>query len=85
MTLIEAKIILNKRKECDARMKKYRDRCGRCTPCPLYTSLDDYMTARLVVSTHTVYKDTDAIYVSEEMNGEHTKAVLNSLYGEGKN
>jgi hypothetical protein len=28
MTLIEAKIILNKRKECDARMKKYRDRCG---------------------------------------------------------
>ena len=49
MTLIEAKIILNKRKECDARMKKYRDRCGRCTPCPLRNSLDDYITARKVV------------------------------------
>ena len=49
MTLIEAKIILNKRKECDARMKKYRDRCGRCTTCPLRTSLDDYITARKVV------------------------------------
>lgn len=49
MTLIEAKIILNKRKECYARMKKYRDRCGRCTPCPLRTSLDDYITARKVV------------------------------------
>ena len=49
MTLIEAKIILNKRKECDARMKKYRDRCGRGTPCPLRTSLDDYITARKVV------------------------------------
>ena len=49
MTLIEAKIILNKRKECDARMKRYRDRCGRCTPCPLRTSLDEYITARKVV------------------------------------
>lgn len=49
MTLIEAQIILKKRKECDARLKRFRDRCGRCTPCPLHTSLDDYIAARRVV------------------------------------
>lgn len=61
MTLIEAKIILNKRKECDARLKRYRDRCGRCTPCPLRTSLDDYITALEVVELDEERRRNEAL------------------------
>lgn len=61
MTLIEAKIILNKRKECDARLKRYRDRCGRCTPCPLRTSLDDYITALEVVERDEERRRNEAL------------------------
>ena len=49
MTLIEARIILRKRKECIARLRKYGENCGRCSPCPLRTSLDDYIEARRVI------------------------------------
>lgn len=49
MEVIQAKIILKKREECSARLKKYGENCGRCSPCPLRTSLDDYIEALEVI------------------------------------
>ena len=65
MELIQAKIILKKRKECDARLARKGGCAGRCSICPLWTTLDDYIAARLVISNHTVYRDTDALYYTE--------------------
>lgn len=80
MNNLQAQIILKNRVECMQRVAKLGERCGRCSVCPFHTSLDDYITARLVISQHTVYKDTDAVYISDkDIAGEHTKAVLDSL------
>ena len=69
MTLIEAKIILKKREACSeecSRAKCLNDNTKRCSICPYHTSLDEYIAASLVVSTHAVYRDTDALYYTEE-------------------
>lgn len=49
MERLQAMIILKKREECSARLRKYGENCGRCSPCPLRTSLDDYIEALEVV------------------------------------
>ena len=49
MTLIEAKIILKKRKECAERIARKGGCTGRCSVCPLWTTLDQYITARKVI------------------------------------
>ena len=49
MTLIEAKIILKKRKECTKRIDRKGGCTARCSVCPLWTTLDQYITARKVV------------------------------------
>ena len=69
MTLIEAKIILKKREECAKRIERKGGCTGSCSICPFWTTLDDYMTARLVVSNHAVYRDTDALYYTEGAEG----------------
>ena len=45
MTLIEAKIILKKRKECAERIARKGGCHGRCSVCPLFTTLDQYIRA----------------------------------------
>jgi len=49
MERLQAMIILKKREECSARLRRYGENCGRCSPCPLRTSLDDYIEARRVI------------------------------------
>ena len=51
LTLIEAKIIMKKRRECDARIARKGGCPGRCSVCPLFTTLDQYITARKVIET----------------------------------
>ena len=51
VTLIEAKIILKKRKECAERIARKGGCQGRCSVCPLFTTLDQYITARKVIET----------------------------------
>ena len=83
MTNLQAQIILKNRAECMQRVAKLGERCGRCSICPFHTSLDVYITPRLLSCQPTVYKDTDAVYISDkDIAGEHTKAVLDSLYKE---
>jgi len=76
MNNLQARIILKNRAECMQRVAKLGERCGRCSICPLHTSLDDYITAKRIA---------DGVpSLLEPVYGEHTKAVLNSLYGEVK-
>ena len=69
MDIVKARIILKKREACTEECKRARcltDNSKRCSTCAYFTKLDDYITARLVVSTHAVYRDTDALYYTEE-------------------
>lgn len=50
MTNLQAQIILKNRAECMQRVAKLGERCGRCSICPLRTSLDDYITAKEIVN-----------------------------------
>ena len=45
MDIIQARIILKKREECSARLRKHGENCGRCSTCPLHTPIDDYIVA----------------------------------------
>ena len=49
MEIVQAKIILKKREECSQRLRKYGENCGRCSNCPLHTSLDDYIVSLEIV------------------------------------
>lgn len=49
MNILQAKIIIKKRKECDARLARKGGCAGRCSICPLWTTLDDYIIALEVV------------------------------------
>lgn len=84
MNNLQAQIILKNRAECMQRVAKLGERCGRCSICPLHTSLDDYITAKEIVNRslenkmefiarHSVYG------LSGEVAGEHTQAVIDSL------
>ena len=60
MDLIQAKIILKKRKECDARLSRKGGCAGRCSICPLWTTLDQYITAKKIlqldlIRRHSIY------------------------------
>ena len=71
MTILQARIILKKRQACEEECKRAKclnDNSKRCSICPYHTSLDDYIAARLVVSAHAVYRDTDALYYTEEID-----------------
>lgn len=67
MTLIEAKIILKKRRECDARIARKSGCTGRCSVCPLWTMLDQYITARKVVEKFEMEKRQEyaSLYYTE--------------------
>lgn len=52
MTNLQAQIILKKRKECDARLSRKGSCTGRCSICPLWTTLDQYIIARKVIEKH---------------------------------
>lgn len=92
MNILQAQIILKNRSECMQRVAKLGERCGRCSICPLHTSLDDYITAKEIVerslenrmefiARHSVY----GLTADKEIAGEHTKAVLDSLCKEVSN
>lgn len=49
MNNLQAQIILKNRDECMQRVSIMGERCGRCSICPLRTSLDDYITAKDIV------------------------------------
>lgn len=69
MNVLQARIILQKRKACDEecrRAKCLNDNTKRCSICPYHTCLDDYIAACLVVSNNAVYRDTDALYYKED-------------------
>ena len=74
MNEVQARIILKNRVECMKRVEKLGERCGRCSICPLHSSLDDYITAKQVVGGIVAT-------LPEPVYGEYTKAVLESLYG----
>lgn len=50
MTNLQAQIILKNRAECMKRVAKLGERCGRCSICPLHTSLDDYIKAKVIAN-----------------------------------
>ena len=52
MDILQARIILKKRKACDEecrRAKCLNDMSKRCSTCPYHTSLDDYIVALEVI------------------------------------
>lgn len=75
MNNVQAQIILKNRAECMQRVAKLGERCGRCSICPLHTSLDDYITAKRI--TNGSFESR----LEEFVAGEHTKAILDSVYG----
>lgn len=63
MERLQAMIILKKREECSQRLRKYGENCGRCSPCPLRTSLDEYIEALEVVEQDEERKRDESNYV----------------------
>lgn len=49
MTRVQAEIIVKKRKECDTRIARRGGCTGRCSICPLFTKLDEYIAAKRMV------------------------------------
>ena len=69
MTLIEAKIILKKRKACAERIERKGGCTGRCSVCPLWTTLDDYIVALEVVEQDEERKRNDYTCNNEYLPG----------------
>lgn len=60
MEKVQAMIILKKRRECDARLARKGGCAGRCSICPLWTTLDQYITAKKIlqldlIKRHSIY------------------------------
>lgn len=49
MTLLQARIILRKRNECSEQLKRKWGCGGRCSVCPYFTTLDEYIAAKRIV------------------------------------
>ena len=61
MTTIEARIILKKREACMENAKRARcltDNSKRCSTCPYFTKLDDYISARAVLQLDLIRRNS---------------------------
>ena len=49
MERVQAMIILKKREECSEQLKRKWGCGGRCSVCPYFTTLDEYIAAKRIV------------------------------------